>query len=98
MLSVKMQGFKMQGFKMQGFKIPGCKMLGFKRISVAALLAFGLVLCLQPAYFLAMTNLDRIVSRERTWQHIREAFEAGVLETGSHARHQFIDSGDRYTD
>ena len=88
----------MLSVKMQGFEVPGCKMLGFKRISVAALLAFVLVLCLQPAYFLAMTNLDRIVSHERTWQHIREAFEAGVLETGSHSRHQFIDSGDRYTD
>jgi hypothetical protein len=74
------------------------KMLGFKRISIAASLAFILVLCLQPAYFLAMTNLDRIVSHERTWQHIRDAFEAGVLETGFHSRYQFIDSGDRYTD
>lgn len=83
---------------MLSVKMPGCKMLGFKRISVAALLAFVCVLCLQPAYFLAMTNLDRIVSHERSWQHIREAFDAGVLETGSHARNQFIDSGDRYTD
>jgi hypothetical protein len=73
-------------------------MLGFKRIGVAAVLAFLLVLCLQPAYFLAMTNLDRIVSHQRTWQHISDAFEAGVLEPGYHSRHQFIDSGDRYTD
>ena len=72
--------------------------LDFKRISAAALLAFVLVLCLQPVYFLAMTNLDRIVSHERTWQHIRSAFEAGVLETSFHSRNQFIDSGDRYTD
>ncbi len=98
MLSVKMQGFKISGFKISGFKISGFEMLGFKRISMAAVLAFVSVLCLQPAYFLAMTNLDRIVSHERSWQHIREAFEAGVLEAGSHARHQFIDSGDRYTD
>ena len=72
--------------------------LGFKRIGLAALLAFVLVLCLQPAYFLAMTNLDRVVSHERTWQHIRDAFTAGVLETSFHSRNQFIDSGDRYTD
>lgn len=84
MLDVKMLGFN--------------KMLGFKRIGIAALLAFALVLCLQPAYFLAMTNLNRIVSHERTWQHIRDAFEAGVLETGFHSRYQFIDGGDRYTD
>jgi hypothetical protein len=76
----------------------GSKMLGFKRIGIAALSAFLLVLCLQPVYFLAMTSLDRIVSHERTWQHIREAFDAGVLETGYHSRNQFIDSGDRYTD
>ena len=74
------------------------KLLGFKRISMAAVLALVLVLCLQPVYFLAMTNLDRIVSHERTWQHIRDAFEAGVLETGYHSRNQFIDSGDRFTD
>jgi hypothetical protein len=73
-------------------------MLGFKRIHIAAMLAVVLVLCLQPAYFLAMTNLDRVVSHERTWQHIRDAFEAGVLETGFHSRHEFIDSGDRFTD
>jgi hypothetical protein len=73
-------------------------MLGFKRIGVAGLLAFLLVLCLQPAYFLAMTNLDSIISHERTWQHIRDAFETGVLETGYHSRHEFIDSGDRFTD
>jgi hypothetical protein len=73
-------------------------MLGFKRIGIAALSAFLLVLCLQPVYFLAMTNLDRIVAHDRTWQHIREAFDAGVLETGYHSRNQFIDSGDRYTD
>ena len=73
-------------------------MLGFKRIGIATLLVLLLVLCLQPAYFLAMANLDRVVSHERTWQHIREAFDAGVLETGYHSRYQFIDSGDRYTD
>jgi len=73
-------------------------MLGFKRIGMAALLAFVVVLCLQPAYFLAMSSLDRVVSHQRTWQHIRDAFDAGVLETGYHSRHEFIDSGDRYTD
>ena len=73
-------------------------MLGFKRIGIAGLSAFFLVLCLQPVYFLAMTNLNRVISHERTWQHIREAFDAGVLETGYHSRNEFIDSGDRYTD
>ena len=73
-------------------------MLGFKRIGIATLLALLLVLCLQPVYFLAMSNLDRVISHERTWRHISEAFEAGVLETGFHSRNQFIDSGDRYTD
>src|ERR1700761_4984871 len=74
------------------------KVLGFKRIGIATLLALALVLCLQPVYFLAMTNLDRVVSHERTWQHISDAFDAGVLETSFHSRNQFIDSGDRYTD
>src|ERR1700743_3308853 len=73
-------------------------MLGFKRIGIAGLSAFFLVLCLQPVYFLAMTNLNRVISHERTWQHIREAFDAGVLETGYHSRNEFIDGGDRYTD
>jgi hypothetical protein len=73
-------------------------MLGFKRIGIATVLALALVLCLQPVYFLVMTNLDRIISHERTWQHIGDAFEAGVLEPGYHSRNQFIDSGDRFTD
>jgi hypothetical protein len=60
--------------------------------------SFLLVLALQPVYFLAMTNLDRVVSHQRTWQHVRDAFEAGVLETGYHSDNQFIESGDRYTD
>jgi len=45
-----------------------------------------------------MTNLNRVISHERSWQHIRDAFDAGVLETGYHSKHQYIDSGDRFTD
>jgi len=56
-----------------------------------------LVLLLQPVYFFAMANLDHIISKERTWQHIRSAFESGVLVDASH-RNQLIAGGDRFTD
>jgi hypothetical protein len=49
---------------MPGFETLDFDVLGFKRIGMAALLAFVLVICLQPAYFLAMTNLDRVVSHQ----------------------------------
>src|SRR6185437_3892991 len=45
------------GKSMHGLETLGLTVPGFKRIGIAALLAFVLVLCLQPAYFLAMTNL-----------------------------------------
>lgn len=73
-------------------------MLSLKRFLTASLLAFLVVLCLQPVYFLAMSNLNRVVSHQRTWQHIREAFDAGVLETSFHSHHPYIDGGDRFTD
>src|SRR5258708_8209494 len=57
-----------------------------------------LVLCLQPLYFFSMANLDLVISHDRTWEHIRGAFDAGVLETGYHSKNQFIDGGDRFTD
>jgi hypothetical protein len=72
-------------------------MLGFKKSAANVILAAALVVCLQPIYFLAMANLDRIISHDRTWEHISEAFSSGVL--GSvHAKRQYINSGDRFTD
>jgi hypothetical protein len=62
------------------------------------ILAVVSVLCLQPIYFFAMSHLDLIISHERTWEHIRDAFNGGVLETGYHSKNQFIDGGDRFTD
>ena len=61
-------------------------------------LAVLLVLCLQPVYFFTMANLDRVISHDRTWEHIRGAFDAGILETGYHSKNQFINGGDRFTD
>ncbi|WP_448031556.1 hypothetical protein [Bradyrhizobium liaoningense] len=60
-------------------------------------IAAALVLLLQPIYFIAMSNLDHVISKERTWQHIQSAFESGVLVDASH-RNQLIASGDRFTD
>jgi len=67
------------------------------RNSVSLLLAMALVALLQPIYFLSMASLDHVISKERTWRHIHEAFQAGVLVDASH-RNQLIASGDRFTD
>ena len=53
-------------------------MLGFRRSAANLLLAAALVVCLQPIYFLAMAHLDRVISHERTWEHISEAFSSSV--------------------
>ncbi|ULK99330.1 hypothetical protein [Bradyrhizobium sp. I71] len=60
-------------------------------------IAAALVLLLQPIYFFAMSNLDHLISKETTWQHIKSAFDSGVLVDASH-RNQLIASGDRFTD
>src|SRR2546429_4704072 len=61
-------------------------------------LAIFSVLCLQPVYFFTMANLDRVISHDRTWEHIRGAFDAGILETGYHSKTLLINGGDRFTD
>jgi len=70
----------------------------FGKLWIAFLAAGMLVLGLQPVYFAAMANLNRVISHEATWEHVRDAFNAGVLETSYHSRNQYIDSGDRFTD
>lgn len=60
-------------------------------------LAAALVLMLQPFYFASMANLDHVISKERTWQHIRNAFESGIL-VGASDKNQLIAGGDRFTD
>ncbi len=62
------------------------------------LMTVFLVLCLQPLYFFAMTNLDRMISHDRTWAHVQQAFDAGILEIGHRSRNWFISGGDRFTD
>jgi hypothetical protein len=69
----------------------------FKKLAPHFLLAAALVACLQPLYFFALGNLDRVISHDGTWQHIREAFNSGVLG-GVHAGKQYINGGDRFTD
>ncbi|SCB52733.1 hypothetical protein GA0061099_103910 [Bradyrhizobium yuanmingense] len=64
---------------------------------ISLVVAAALVLLLQPVYFFAMANLDNIISKERTWLHIKSAFDSGVLVDASH-RNQIIASGDRFTD
>ncbi|MEY9362295.1 hypothetical protein ABH994_005016 [Bradyrhizobium yuanmingense] len=64
---------------------------------ISLVIAAALVLLLQPVYFFAMANLDHVISKERTWRHIKSAFDSGVLVDASH-RNQFIASGDRFTD
>src|SRR5215212_6951519 len=68
-------------------------MITLSRAGAAFFVAFLLVLALQPAYFGAMANLNRIISHDATWQHVRDAFQSGVI-----SRNQFINSGDRFTD
>ncbi|WP_375304411.1 hypothetical protein WI560_19170 [Bradyrhizobium sp. A11] len=69
-----------------------------KRYFPAILLAGLLVAALQPVYFLLMSNLDRVISHHRTWEHIRDAFDSGVLETSFHSKNFWITGGDRFTD
>ncbi|RXG97364.1 hypothetical protein [Bradyrhizobium zhanjiangense] len=69
-----------------------------KRYFPAVLLAGLLVVALQPVYFLLMSNLDRVISHNGTWAHIRNAFDSGVLETSFHSKNFWITGGDRFTD
>lgn len=73
-------------------------MIRWSTLAAAFASVFLLVLALQPAYFAAMTNLNRLVSHNATWQHVRDAFDSGVLAVGSRSKNQFINGGDRFTD
>lgn len=68
------------------------------RTLISLLLAAVLVVLLQPLYFLSMANLDRLVSHDGTWRHIRQAFDSGVLQPGWHSHRSYIHGGDRFTD
>ncbi|WP_439403034.1 hypothetical protein ACNJYA_12920 [Bradyrhizobium sp. DASA03068] len=69
-----------------------------KRYLLAAFLTGVAVAALQPIYFFLMANLDRVISHERTWENIRQAFDRGILETSFHSKHFWITGGDRFTD
>lgn len=68
-----------------------------RRTAVSLTMAAALVALLQPLYFASMANLDYIVSKERTWQHIQSAFQSRVLIDATD-KNQLIASGDRFTD
>ena len=68
-----------------------------RRTSASLAMAAALVALLQPLYFASMANLDHVISKERTWQHIQSAFHAGIL-IGASDKNQLIASGDRFTD
>ena len=84
--------------RLQGKQPLGAGMLNVRKVILGLLAAGALVLALQPIYFAAMVNLDRVISHERTWRHIEDAFTSGVLEPGYHSQNFFINGGDRFTD
>lgn len=72
-------------------------MLELRKMMPHVVLAAAFVIFLQPVYFFAMANVDRVLSHEKTWEHIREAFDSGILG-GVHAGKKYINGGDRFTD
>lgn len=84
--------------KLQGKQPLGAGIVNVRKIILGLLSAGALVLILQPIYFAAMVNLDRVISHERTWRHIGDAFASGVIEPGYHSQNFFINGGDRFTD
>jgi hypothetical protein len=54
-------------------------MTPLRSLMFGALLSIPAVVALQPVYFAAMANLDRVISQEAMRGHFRDAFKTGVL-------------------
>jgi hypothetical protein len=63
-----------------------------------AILSIAAVVALQPVYFAAMANLDRVISQEAMRGHFRDAFKIGVLSDEAHPSNHLFTSGDCFTD
>jgi hypothetical protein len=72
--------------------------MSLRSFILGALLSIAAVLAIQPVYFAAMANLDRVISHDAIRQHIRDAFQAGVLSDDNHPSNHLFTSGDRFTD
>src|SRR5829696_5906278 len=82
----------------KAFQVAPSLTISLRGAVLGALLSVLAVLALQPLYYLAMTNLDRVISHQATWRHIQDAFHSGVLQSDVHSHNQLIASGDRFTD
>jgi hypothetical protein len=73
-------------------------MTSLRPLIFAVFLSIAAVAALQPLYFAAMANLDRLISHEAMRRHYREAFKTGVLSDEAHPSNHLFTSGDRFTD
>jgi len=69
-----------------------------RSIIIGGVLSVLAVITLQPLYFLAMANLDHIISHDAMRSHFREAFMTGVLSAEAYPTNHLFTSGDRFTD
>jgi hypothetical protein len=69
-----------------------------RSIAIGLILAAVVAAALQPVYYFAMANLDRVISHDAMRAHFRDAFQSGVLSDELHPTNHLFTGGDRYTD
>lgn len=73
-------------------------MINFRSVIIGGLLAILAVIAIQPIFFLAMANLDRVLSHDTMRSHFRDAFKSGALSVQFHRSQILFTGGDRFTD